>query len=169
MELRARLREGRKSNGLWCKLVLQNLMKVAKSAGHGGVNIVIHADAGSWKVQWMLRSLDTSQMKIYGRNSKGATLEQALHDMITAEVFVAAESSLSNVAALLRGRNKGAIIHPEDTSRSGMVMLGWNMIRNTKEDKLEVCLKATTKSESRCEEWVKADESFWSNLLMLQI
>jgi hypothetical protein len=124
----------RKADKEWCKLVLRNLLDAA-SLNDEQVQVNVHSDATHKVVNDMLE-LDDIPMKdsvtIYARDDKNASLEGVLYDMMTADILVSSDSSLSHVPAILRTREQGGVIHPDVTNRSRMVSLGWNMLRKIK-------------------------------------
>lgn len=173
---------GRQSDGKWCSAVLQNLLQASTSQNDtNAVQVIVHSDAPRETIENMLRpvlgtfnaitTLSAANLTIHGQNDDGASLERVLHDLLTADIMVAAESSLSNVAALLRPKSS-VVIHPESIERSGMAALGWYMMR-IKPPKwicrsmpLQVCVTSTIKNGKSCAQWKNADEGFWLDLLV---
>jgi hypothetical protein len=160
----------RKSDEAWSRLVLQNLWEAACS-NVDGLQIIIHSDGVRDTLLDMLgMNDDSSEMSdsvtIYGRGDENATLESALYDMVTADILVSADSSLSHIAGMLRTREHGPVTHPETRERARMgALLGWNMIRTSHDGHLEVCTAVPQEGASVCGKWEPTEKDFWSNLV----
>jgi hypothetical protein len=161
----------RKSDEAWSRLVLQNLWDAA-SSNVDGLQIIIHSDGVRETLRDMLGIInDSSEMNdsvtIYGRGDENATVESALYDMVTADILVSADSSLSHIAGMLRTREHGPVIHPETGYRARMgALLGWNMVRRSNDGHLEVCTAVPQKGASVCGKWEPTEKDFWSNLVL---
>jgi hypothetical protein len=138
------------------------------------VQVKVHSDATHKVVNDMLE-LDDIAMKdsvtIYARDDENASLEGVLYcDMMTADILVSSDSSLSHVSAMLRTREQGGVIHPDVTNRSRMVSLGWNMLRKIKTGDLwtlEACSEVPDNGypNGSCAKWNALEMSFWSKLV----
>jgi len=89
-----------------------------------------------------------------------------MYDMVTADILVASDSSLSHVPALLRSSSSHChqpVVHPDSDDRSRMVHLGWFMVAR---DARRVCVEPPSGRRSGgCRKWVKSASEFWSRLV----
>ena len=118
-------------------------------------------------------TISQTLVSLYCRGEKHATVAAAIYDMITADIFISSDSSLSRFVSYLRLPNQdGPSLHPEPVDgreRMGTIM-GWSFLRNSENDsRMQLCSndKATVpknQDPARCPHWRTADPSFWSSL-----
>jgi hypothetical protein len=155
----------RKSNTDWNKRVLASLLQADPN-----LRVTIHSDGSHAEVIKLIGENDSGKdgIQIFGKGDDGATIQQVLYEMVTADVLVSADSSFSHVAALLRGK-QSPVIHPETDDRVHIVTLGWHMVRaatRTSQSHLEVCRALPTRHERTCSKWEAADATFWRNIMV---
>jgi len=168
----------RSMNLLWCKRVLQQIAQAVRT--HDGqqhtrsstVHVMIHSDASQSFIQENIQMEENDkqaaapiQISIYGRDHPDATIERAVYDMVTSDILVASDSSLSHTAALLRHRHQ-PVVHPKSNDRSRMGLLGWKML----DKHLQLCSAPPPAAEGReCAAWTATNESFWASMVATAI
>jgi hypothetical protein len=103
-------------------------------------------------------------VSLYCRNEERATLMTTVYDMLTADIFITSDSSLSHAGSLLRNVTlDGPTIHPPNTGgefREQLgTILGWYFLKKSETD--------TTMMLWSNHEWNAVVSSFWSNLFMV--
>ena len=179
----------RKANFDWCRGVVLHLFRATaqNKDGHSSstqikkLHVMIHSDAESEFIKQELNLVDSDiwHIDILGRNNANATIERFLYDMLTCQILIASDSSLSMAVALLRrvhnnDRNGVTVLHPELTDRPRMLRLGWEMIRPDSEQLQHPYLPSPWQRctvpppsdvHAGCQKWETVDESFWNNLV----
>lgn len=152
----------------WYRTVLNKVIEAAKARNISRFDVTIHSDAPHEIVQrgMSLTERPSLHVAIYGRDDVEGTLEQAVHDMVTCDVFIASKSSLSHAASFMRS---APVLHPPTDERPRMVHMGWSMLKITGIwwwKKVYHCVRAPPEQKGRaCKKWEEATSGFWSQLV----
>jgi len=156
---------------MWYQHVILSIVEAARTMSRiSRVVVTIHTDASSIslekKITSVLEAYNTFvKVFIFGKGDTGATIAQAMFDMVTADIFVASASSLSYTAALLRSK---PVLHPEETDmRAKMSHLGWYVVGSGRNmTTLNVCAEVPPADPRKsCEDWFDADMEWWDHLM----
>mmetsp|Transcript_9006 Transcript_9006/g.24962 ORF Transcript_9006/g.24962 Transcript_9006/m.24962 type:complete len:457 (+) Transcript_9006:91-1461(+) len=133
------------------------------------LHLVLHSDGKLEEIQALMDSLTFYssryfEFEVFGKNSKNASTVQAIVDMISADIMVASDSSLSHTAALLR-EEQYTVLHPNGT-RPRMVKLGWSMLK-IENGILYKCIQAppTNVRTNDCLVWEVTGSDFWNSIM----
>lgn len=160
----------RRSNGGWVNLVLNNLWDTA-TINNVKLTISIFSDGKISEVKKLLQVDHTNQhlpLNIYGQDAT-KSLEQSLQEMVTSDIFISSDSSLSHSVCFLKTPNS-IIIHPESLVRSRMVLFGWKVLRMPKDTNgtMELCVEPNQFSDNKDGKWKSTDRNFWSSVVALK-
>jgi len=165
----------RSANVNWCQHVLQQLIRATQQQpAIKSLELTIHSDASHKTIQQslFLDSFHFLHLSIFGVDDAEGTIERVVSDMVTADILVTSDSSLSHAAALLR---HGVVLHPDTDDRSRMVHLGWHMLRLRLQfiplgRQLQQCVDPPPANVyAGCRQWAATDKAFWDQLVVQAI